>query len=119
MFKAFICKNIVPSTIRKIKALEAHACVLFLSIVNIMQLSTCSLWLQFVRVYPQSNRQISMILTGSVCLHSKITQQNSFFVLLITKTLTVYSRSQNNVNIVYCNYKETHSSYNVIAERYV
>ena len=28
-----------------------------------------------------------------------------------------YSRSQNNVNVVYCNYKETHSSYNVIAER--
>ena len=28
-----------------------------------------------------------------------------------------YSRSQNNVNVVYCNYKETHSSYNVIAKR--
>ena len=28
-----------------------------------------------------------------------------------------YSRSQNNVNVVYCNYKETNSSYNVIAER--
>jgi len=28
-----------------------------------------------------------------------------------------YSRSQNNVNVVYCNYKETNSSYNVIAKR--
>ena len=30
---------------------------------------------------------------------------------------TTYSRSQNNVNVVYCNYKETNSSYNVIAKR--
>jgi len=30
--------------------------------------------------------------------------------------LASYSRSQNNVNVVYCNYKETNSSYNVIAE---
>ena len=29
----------------------------------------------------------------------------------------MYSRSQNNVNVVYCNYKETNSSYNVIAKR--
>jgi len=29
----------------------------------------------------------------------------------------IYSRSQNNVNVVYCNYKETIGSYNVIAER--
>ena len=29
----------------------------------------------------------------------------------------MYSRSQNNFNVVYCNYKETNSSYNVIAER--
>jgi len=28
-----------------------------------------------------------------------------------------YSRSQNNVNVVYCNYKETNSTYNVIAKR--
>ena len=28
-----------------------------------------------------------------------------------------YSRSQNNVNVVYCYYKETNSSYNVIAKR--
>ena len=27
-----------------------------------------------------------------------------------------YSRSQNNVNVVYCNYKGTSSSYNVIAK---
>ena len=27
-----------------------------------------------------------------------------------------YSRSQNNVNVVYCNYKETNSSYNVITK---
>ena len=32
-------------------------------------------------------------------------------------TLMLYSRSQNNVNVVYCNYKETNSSYNVIAKR--
>jgi len=29
----------------------------------------------------------------------------------------MYSRSQNNVNVVYCNYKETNSGYNVIAKR--
>ena len=28
-----------------------------------------------------------------------------------------YSSSQNNVNVVYCTYKETNSSYNVIAKR--
>ena len=28
-----------------------------------------------------------------------------------------YSRSQNNVNVVYCNYTETNRSYNVIAKR--
>ena len=31
--------------------------------------------------------------------------------------IALYSRSQNNVNIVYCNYNETNSSYNVIAKR--
>ena len=29
----------------------------------------------------------------------------------------MYSKSQNNVNIVYCNYKENTSSYSVITER--
>ena len=28
----------------------------------------------------------------------------------------MYSRSQNNVNVVYCNYKEANSSYNVITK---
>ena len=31
--------------------------------------------------------------------------------------LLLYSSSQNNVNVVHCNYKETNSSYNVIAKR--
>jgi len=34
-----------------------------------------------------------------------------------TLMIPIYSRSQNNVNVVYCNYKETNSNYNVIAER--
>ena len=36
---------------------------------------------------------------------------------LVIHECYIYSRSQNNVNVVYCNYKETNSSYNVIAKR--
>ena len=32
-------------------------------------------------------------------------------------TVCVYSRSQNNINVVYCNCKEITSSYSVIIER--
>ena len=35
---------------------------------------------------------------------------------LLFLTLTTYSRSQNNVNVVYCNYKEITSSFSVITK---
>ena len=43
--------------------------------------------------------------------------QPSYKVFLGNKAAFIYSRSLNNVNVVYCNYKETNSNYNVISER--
>ena len=44
--------------------------------------------------------------------HTAVTLLNHY-----NRKTHMYSRSQNNVNIVYCNYKETNGSYNVIAKR--
>ena len=49
-----------------------------------------------------------------VSVHNIILVKTSKSLEVLIEVL--YSRSQNNVNVVYCNYKETNSSYNVIAE---